>query len=529
MVAPGPVRAFLSYAHEDHVWRAALLGQLGWLIHSNQLDLFADPQIAPGQPWDGRIKAELQAADIVFFLVSGHFLNSGYCINGELLPALDRHARGQCAVVPILCEHIDLAGTPLGALQCLPQDPETNDLRPLKDWDGRTDLALASVTAKVRGLMQVFRPVLAAITGEAPPLSSVPTRIPPRGRFVGRETAVDQLRAWIFDDTAQPLALLGPGGVGKSKLAIAALRDPEVVARFGEHRRFVRLEDARDEVSIYLAVARELAVEPGTQPAAAVAAALSGGATLLVLDNAETPWEADLSGAEQAFAWLAELPSVRLVASLRGFALPGVADWRPMIVEPLAEEASRALFVAIAGAKYAADPALPALLHRLDGLPLAIELVAHRAETEAGADMVLRQWDAERSGFLHRGQGGRKDLDLVVSIALSLSSPRMTEPGRQLFAALGRLPLGLALADLSAIMPHGGSQAASALAQTGLVLPDPSRLRLLAPVREYAGEQRLAESEASGLAEYLNGRSLRCPTGGSRSPIRLMRLTHGKR
>ena len=62
---------------------------------------------------------------IVFFLVSGHFLKSSYCIKGELLPALERLNRNHCDVVPILCEHIDLAGTPLGPLQCLPQDRAT--------------------------------------------------------------------------------------------------------------------------------------------------------------------------------------------------------------------------------------------------------------------------------------------------------------------------------------------------------------------------------------------------------------------
>ena len=153
-------------------------------------------------------------------------------------------------------------------------------------------------------------------------------------------------------------------------------------------------------------MARELGVEPGARPAAAVAAALRAGPALLVLDNAETPWEADLPGAEQAFAGLAELPGARLVASLRGFAPPGLADWRPILVEPLPEDPARALFTAIAGARYAGDAALPTLLARLDGLPLAIELVAHRAATEPDAATVLRHWD-ERAQRLPPPRPGR--------------------------------------------------------------------------------------------------------------------------
>ena len=267
-----------------------------------------------------------------------------------------------------------------------------------------------------------------------------------------------------FDDGAQPVALLGPGGIGKSKLAVAALHDQAIAAQFGERRFFVRLDDVRDETGIYAAVAHALGIDAGPQSASAMDSALRHAPTLLALDNAETPWEADLTGTEQALARLAELPGVRLVASLRGFALPGIADGRPILVEPLPHDAASTFFVAIAGDHFRADPDLPSLLARLDGLPLAIELVAQRAQTELDAATVLRQWDGERSAFLRRSEGGRKDLDLAVSLSLSLASPRMTEPARRLFAVLGRLPHGLARADLQAVMPDGGDKAASTLA-----------------------------------------------------------------
>ena len=99
-------------------------------------------------------------------------------------------------------------------------------------------------------------------------------------------------------------------------------------------------------------------------------------------------------------------------------------------------------------------------------------------------------------------RAARKDLDLAASIALSLASPRLTDAGRRLFAVLGRLPHGLARADLPAIMPRDGATAANALAQTGLVLPDPERLRMLAPVREHAAEHTPGEPEATALAAH---------------------------
>lgn len=138
----GAVRAFLSYAHEDHAWRDALLGQLGWLTHSGQLDLFCDPQITPGQAWNGRIRDELASAEIVLFLVSGHFLRSAFCINGELLPAQERHGRDQCAVVQILCEQIDLASAPRAAT---PASGSISSWRWIRVGDARLTLGSLSL------------------------------------------------------------------------------------------------------------------------------------------------------------------------------------------------------------------------------------------------------------------------------------------------------------------------------------------------------------------------------------------------
>ncbi len=95
----------------------------------------------------------------------------------------------------------------------------------------------------------------------------MPLGLPPRGRFVGRATDLDQLRAWILRRRRrQPIIVLGPGGIGKSKLTIAALHDPAVAARFADRRCFVRLHDVRDEAGIYGAVAARSAASPARSP-----------------------------------------------------------------------------------------------------------------------------------------------------------------------------------------------------------------------------------------------------------------------
>ena len=427
MAPAGPVRAFLSYAHEDFAWRDRVLKQLGWLVNSGQLQAFDDRQIKPGEQWDPRIRGELEAAAIIIVLISENFVSSRFCTIEELVRAVERQRSGTADLIAIYCDWVDLEALPIASHQVVSQD-EQNDLKPLSAWgQKKASLPLSRIAAAVRQMVQSRRPQIAESTTTAT-ATAAPAGIPPRGRFVGRDTDLDQLRAWILDDSPQPVAILGPGGIGKSKLSIAALHDAEIAARFGDRRLFVRLEDVRDEAGIYGAVARELAIEPGARPAAAVAAALREAPALVVLDNAETPCEADLAGPVLAFARLAELPGARLVVSVRGFEVPGVADWRPIMIEPLPADPARALFLAIAGGRYHIDPALPELLRRLDGLPLAIELVAHRAQAEPDAATVLRQWEAQRGRFPRRGKGGSKQHDLGASIALSLASPRMTEP-----------------------------------------------------------------------------------------------------
>ena len=105
MAPAGPVRAFLSYAHEDHAWRDALLGHLGWLIDSGQLTVFRDPQIEPGRAME-RASSEPSstAAEIVFVLTSEHFFASPLLHpSASSCRALARQDSGACRPDPDLC------------------------------------------------------------------------------------------------------------------------------------------------------------------------------------------------------------------------------------------------------------------------------------------------------------------------------------------------------------------------------------------------------------------------------------------
>ena len=222
----------------------------------------------------------------------------------------------------------------------------------------------------------------------------LPQSLPlPVTSFVGREREVaevgDLLRGGV-----RLLTLTGPGGVGKTRLALAVAA--ELAADITEGVTFVPLAQIRDPARVLPTVARALGVRMDSDRpiAARLAAILQDRDLLLVLDNLEQVVEA----APEVAEILVACPTLRVLVTSRtrlrvsgehAFPVPPLA--LPAAGGVLAaEEAARneaiALFVARA---WAADPefaltesnaaSVVAICHRLDGLPLAIELAAARA------------------------------------------------------------------------------------------------------------------------------------------------------
>jgi hypothetical protein len=135
-------------------------------------------------------------------------------------------------------------------------------------------------------------PAPATAVSSASAAPAVPRLPPPRHCF-GREDAVPHAVAAVLAKPAAPLAILGPSGVGKTTVAVTALHSPRVVRRFRSRRFFVRADGAsgRDARVAAIAAAEGLETGPGLEQR--TWRELESGAVLLVLDNAETPWDAD--------------------------------------------------------------------------------------------------------------------------------------------------------------------------------------------------------------------------------------------
>ena len=244
--------------------------------------------------------------------------------------------------------------------------------------------------------------------GPAPPETAAP-RLPLQWtRFFGREPERAEIAGLLTRHRL--LTLTGPGGAGKTRLAVEAARD--AAPSFGNAVTFVPLADLNDPSRIPEAVCRALRLaEAGdADPLEQAAQALSGPPrALLVLDNMEHLAE---GGAATVLALLTRLPALTcLVTSRRRLALPGEREFAvpalpvPALTLPpgepdlemLAHCASVKLFVDRTQAirpdfqltrRNAASVA--GLCADLEGIPLALELAAARAQTLTPAQIRVQ-------------------------------------------------------------------------------------------------------------------------------------------
>jgi predicted ATPase len=223
--------------------------------------------------------------------------------------------------------------------------------------------------------------------------------------FIGREREIARVSALLRRDEVRLLTLTGPGGVGKTRLAIRVAVD--MGDAFPDGVWFVPLAPVRDPALVAATVARALGVsEIGNRPpAAAIASFLTGRRALLVVDNFEHVLEAS----SLLTVLLAACPDVTLLVTSRtALHLSGehVMDVPPLAVvdpenlpSPVLQRETEAVRLfderaTAADANFVLTDTniagVATLCTRLDGLPLAIELAAARVRALPPRAMLLR-------------------------------------------------------------------------------------------------------------------------------------------
>ena len=326
--------------------------------------------------------------------------------------------------------------------------------------------------------------------------------------FVGRADVVDTLAGVVEDHRL--VTLIGPGGVGKTRLALEVAR-----SRPGP-TWFVDLAAATDDAGIPRAIAAALAVEeqPGQPLLDTVATVLNHrGPALLVLDNCE---QLVASCAGAAHAILRRCPSVRLLATSR---VPlGVDGEYLHPVEPLEEAEAVSLFAdraGLAGAGFTLTagnrPHVEEICRRLDGLPLAIELAAGLARVLDPGELAARLDDRFT---LLQSSPSRPARQRTLRAAVEWSYELLSPEARDVFDRLGVFAGAFGLDAAEAVAGRDVLGSLRELVDHSLVARDLSspaapRYRLLDTLRLFARRRLDARDEWDQVqrahAEYLIG------------------------
>lgn len=441
--------------------------------HLRGTPAYMAPEQARGLPLDGR--ADLFAlGSILWEMATGERFLRGDSIFAvvhqlvQLGPAPDDEGRLD-AVRPGLRDLV---------VHLLQPDP---DARPREAAAVARDLRRLAAGGRSPATPVQLPETAAATLAASRPLAKARPLPVPRDRFVGRANEMREISGW-FDTGGAILSLIGPGGAGKTRLALAAAQ--EANSRFDEVI-FVDLSSARDRRDLSARVGESLQLPEAGRTGDGVRLALEGRRSLLlVLDNTE-----QIADAPAEIAPWATVAATRLLVTSR---VPlAIRGERILDVEPLPVADGCSLFVERAGRGDAADPVIADLVHRLDGLPLAIELAAARARLLGPAQLLERLSDRFR--LL---QGGRNDLPSrhhTLCATLDWSWDLLGPWERRALVVLARFVGAVPLEAAVAVLQHEGGAGApwpedrlSALREWSWLRSDDRGLSLLFSVREYS-------------------------------------------
>ncbi|GAB3839403.1 ATP-binding protein [Kribbella italica] len=348
---------------------------------------------------------------------------------------------------------------------------------------------------------RLFQITVLGLDEEFPPPRTLgtATSLPvPATALLGRDADLARLGELIREADVRLVSLVGPGGAGKTRLAIAVAAG--AINQFPGGAYFVPLADAVSEEVMWSAIAEGLDVPPRERTPARLTAYLAQRTLMLVLDNLE-----QVDGADRVVAQILDrAPQVKVVATSRRPL--GLVAERQHLVTPLdTRSAAVELFVQRATAVQADfDPDLAVvreICERLDGLPLAIELCAPRIRVlslEELLDRIDHPLDFASTSRV------TPDRQRTLRDTIAWSYDLLNPEHQRIFRRLAVFSGGADLAAITAIAADTVDplDAVAELHDANLITVTqgtPTRIAFLQTISQYAGEKLAATDEAEAL------------------------------
>jgi predicted ATPase len=492
---PDPPGVFLCYRREDS---SGYAGRLHDYVKARFPDrpIFIDiDTIRPGEDFHLRIEKAIDSSSVVVALIGPRW--EGPTPGGRRIDDVDDFVRIELAralatgrpVIPVLVH-----GAHMLTSKELPEP-----LRPLgrrnaialRDTSWKSDVGiLLDEMDRLLGAAQeapdsdADRPDQPNAAAKAIVSKPATTNLPsPANPLLGREAEVIAITELLAGPDVRLVTLTGPGGIGKTRLALEVA--VQMQHRFPDGIWWVPLQAVRDSTLVLQTVAQVM--DAREEPAAHIA----DSQTLLVLDNLEQVISAGPHIAEllRACARLTILGTSREPLHLSTEHEYPISSLPDTPAVSLFTERARAV-----RADFDAAPEAVDICRRLDGLPLAIELVAARVKVLSPGQILERL--ENRLPLLVGGARDLPERQQTLTGTIAWSYDLLLPADRLLFARLSVFSSGCTLRAAEAVC-GADVETISSLLDKSLLRREGDRYLMLETIREYA----LGQLRASGEAE----------------------------